>query len=198
MRNRCYNKNMDEYKRYGGRGIKICDEWLNDFQSFYNWSMSNGYQGDLTIDRIDFNGDYCPENCRWTTMKVQANNTRRNTVIEYNGEAHTAAEWEDLYGLKPGYVAGALRRGWNIEEILTDKIPKVESRGKLYEINGESHTKAEWIRICGIDKGVVYSRLHRGWDLEKALTEPLKWGAHDKKNRMRSDWSEIWIIDSHR
>lgn len=85
MKQRCYNKNHDKYHYYGGRGITICQDWLNDFMSFRTWAYSNGYSEDLTIDRIDNNGNYEPSNCRWVDDKIQHRNTRRIMATNTSG-----------------------------------------------------------------------------------------------------------------
>lgn len=95
MKERCYTSTCNTYKNYGGRGIKICDEWLgeNGFVNFKEWSLANGYAEDLSIDRIDVNGNYEPSNCRWATRIQQANNKRNNVYITIDGEVHTLTEW---------------------------------------------------------------------------------------------------------
>lgn len=107
MRARCYNQNNKSYHNYGARGITICDEWKNDFSNFYQWSIQNGYQDGLSIDRIDVNGDYCPQNCRWITMEEQAKNRRNNIIITHNGETKILADWCREYNYSP---TGAAQR----------------------------------------------------------------------------------------
>jgi len=101
MKSRCTNPNFTEYENYGGRGISICEEWANSFETFKEWALDNGYSENLTIDRIDNNGNYCPENCRWITLLEQANNTRANKHISLNGETHTISEWSRIFDVNP-------------------------------------------------------------------------------------------------
>lgn len=103
MVDRCYNNKNISYKHYGARGIKVCDEWLNKENgliNFYNWANDNGYRDDLTIDRIDVNGDYGPGNCRWATIEQQANNKRNNCFIEYEGEKYTISQLSKKINIK--------------------------------------------------------------------------------------------------
>ena len=95
IKQRCLNPKNKAYVNYGGRGINICEEWKRDFYSFYEWAKENNYSDALTIDRIDVNKGYCTENCRWVSMKVQANNTRRCRKIEYKGKVQTLMEWAE-------------------------------------------------------------------------------------------------------
>lgn len=99
MKRRCYLKTDLAYKDYGGRGITICDEWLDDFSTFYDWALSHGYTDNLTIDRIDVNGNYEPMNCRWIERGEQPKNTRRNIVISYCGETHILSDWSRKMGI---------------------------------------------------------------------------------------------------
>lgn len=118
IKDRCLNKNCKAYKNYGGRGIDIYKEWETDFISFYEWSIKNGYVEGLTIDRIDNNKGYCPENCRWTTKCVQSNN-RRNNVVVFNGTEHTTLS---MYCRKNNLpyklIVGRIEDGWSIERAI--------------------------------------------------------------------------------
>jgi hypothetical protein len=104
MIDRCGNEKSISYKNYGGRGIKVCDEWLNNQEAFFEWAYQNGYKEGLTLDRIDVNGNYEPSNCRWITQKEQCNNTRVNRYIEMDGVVHTLKEWCDIYNVPYGRV----------------------------------------------------------------------------------------------
>ena len=102
MKERCERPNHSSYKNYGARGISVCDSWKDDFDCFYQWAIANGYSNGLSLDRIDNDGNYCPENCRWATCKQQGNNTRSCRFITYNGDTKTMREWEEHLGLGRG------------------------------------------------------------------------------------------------
>ena len=120
MKGRCLNKNSYSYKWYGERGITICNEWIDDFQRFYDWAMLNGYSDDLSIDRIDVNGNYEPNNCRWVDIKTQANNTTRNNLITHNNETHTISEWSKILDISYDTLRSRIsRNGWDIEKAFT-------------------------------------------------------------------------------
>lgn len=119
MKSRCIYKMHDDYDLYGGRGITVCDEWMRDFSEFEQWSLNNGYSDNLSLDRIDVNGNYDPSNCRWVTQKTQCNNTRRNINIEFNGVTHTMKEWSEILGINYGTLQSRIARGWSYEKALT-------------------------------------------------------------------------------
>lgn len=118
MKARCNNPKNTAYKDYGGRGIRVCAEWQNDFEVFRDWALSNGYKEDLSIDRIDVNGNYCPENCRWITIKEQQSNKRSTIRIEYNGETHTILEWSQITGIKYITLFQRIKAGWPTDKAL--------------------------------------------------------------------------------
>ena len=122
MKERCYNPNSPSYKNYGGRGIEVCEEWANNFEAFYEWSIENGYQESLTIDRINNDDDYSPTNCRWVGRFTQANNTRKNRFIEYHGEIHTVSEWSRITGIPRGTINARLNRGLKAEDIMKRRM----------------------------------------------------------------------------
>ena len=128
MKQRCANQNAINFEYYGGKGISVCDEWKNDFKSFYEWAMANGYSDDLTIERINNNQNYCPENCRWATNKEQQNHTSYNSLYTYNGETHSVMQWAEKVGISANMLYKRLHRGWDIARALT--TPKLRSWGK--------------------------------------------------------------------
>jgi len=116
MSQRCYNPNHEHYSNYGGRGITICDEWKQSKRKFYDWAMANGYRDDLTIDRIDVDKAYSPQNCRWVDYVTQGNNKRNIARYEYKGELLTVAEIARKVNIRPGLIHSRLKRGLDIEQ----------------------------------------------------------------------------------
>lgn len=131
IKQRCNNINSPDYYRYGGRGITICEEWLK-YEPFRDWAVNNGYSENLSIDRIDNNKGYNPENCRWITMFEQAGNRRNNHIISYNGEEKTIAEFAREYNIPYATLRARLCvYNWDIEKSLLTPV----KQGKLWKEN---------------------------------------------------------------
>lgn len=122
MTGRCYNQTNTRYKDYGGRGIAVCPEWKNDFVAFYEWAMATGYNedakyGECTLDRINVDGNYEPDNCRWVSIKKQSNNRRNNIYITYSNETHTVTEWSKITGISRATLTQRYRKGLPLSEV---------------------------------------------------------------------------------
>ena len=166
MRQRCYNLNFKYYRNYGGRGITICDEW-QDFYAFEQLAYANGYSDDLTIDRIDTNGNYEPSNCRWATMKVQANNKRNNRLITHNGKTQTESQWADELGISYATMRNRLHKGLPIDRVFEDKDLRTTDK---ITYKGKTQTVTEWARETGVPRKNISRRLARGWSLDKVFS----------------------------
>lgn len=170
IKKRCYDEKFRQYKDYGGRGIRICNKWMNDFFTFYDWAIENGASEELTIDRIDNNGDYCPKNCRWVDRFTQANNRSDNRVVEYKGESHTIAEWSRLVGLTARCIS------WRIDEM---HVPIEQALGFVpinfkrmrqpLTFKGETLSIPQWSKKLGIKRWTIYSRIRYGLPIEEVL-----------------------------
>ena len=159
MKTRCLNKNSKHYKNYGGRGIKICDEWLGEhgFENFNNWAVENGYKENLTIDRINVNGNYEPSNCRWIELKLQARNRTNSVYLLFNGETVSPEELSKRTGLSVNTIYNARRRG------ITDFTNWNPQKSKIKNITKRNDGKFE-VNVNGIYFG-------RFFNLEEAKAE---------------------------
>lgn len=125
MKDRCLNPKNSHYKNYGGRGIKVCKKWLNDFKAFQEWAMTNGYKDNLTIDRKNNDGGYNPKNCRWVTQKQNCNNKSNNHLLTYNGETKNIIKWAQQYNIKYETLRCRVEYyGWSAEKALNAPIAK--------------------------------------------------------------------------
>jgi len=124
MKARCYNPNVEKFKNYGSRGIKICDGWLSDFKSFYDWAVENGYDDSLSIERINVDGDYCPDNCTWIPMSEQRLNKTNSHFVTINGETKILHEWLKITGVPPWVFYKRVNDGWPEELAATKEYRK--------------------------------------------------------------------------
>lgn len=185
MRQRCQNPNCDCYNKYGARGITVCKEW-NDFPTFLKWAIDNGYQDDLTIDRIDVNGNYCPENCRWATRTQQANNKRNTKYLRINDTIKSFYEWSKETGVKQSLISARIHHGISPDLLFVKKV----NQGRLY-----AHP------IICVETGVSYPSITEavekhngnGWIRNVVDTKYTACGCHWKTNvdamEKRTNWN---------
>lgn len=160
MIKRCYDVNHPSYHRYGGRGIKVCDKWLNSYEAFRDFMLANGYPEnagpyEYSIDRIDNDGNYDENNCRVVTAKIQSLNKSNNHRISFKGEEMTITEAAQKCGLTNKQVFNRLDKGWDLKRALTQPLTQTFT----YSASGQKHTIAEWAEIMGVTDAVIRGRL---------------------------------------
>lgn len=172
MRVRCKNKSNCNYPYYGGRGISVCDEWQKSFESFMLCAKQFGYDDNLTLDRIDVDGNYEPSNCRWIEFRLQCRNKRSNVFYELDGENKTLAEWEEIYGVPSITIWRRINKyGWDIKAAITSPV------GELYTYNGKSMTLPEWSKELDIKYTTLRARIKTyKWPIDKAFEYKVKRG----------------------
>lgn len=179
IRERCYNPNCQAYKDYGGRGIIMCQEWKDDFMTFYTWAINNGYNQTLSIDRIDVNGNYEPSNCRWADRKTQANNRRSNISITLYGKTQNLKEWCEEYNLDYDMIRARWQKpNWKNKSV-EERLFTPNQKQILITYNNETHTISEWSKLTNIRHNVIFDRWQKGYYEEDILYKgsvPKKYG----------------------
>lgn len=197
MLGRCYDPGDSRYKGYGARGITVCQEWRDSSTKFIEWAWASGYTGTESIDRVDNNGNYCPENCQWISREAQARNRRDTVLWEYQGEFKTIPEWAEIFSMTKSNLYQRLGRGWSFEDSISlplgtrnskkkagrpeerydfkydnGKVVNLKKTSVFFTLNGETKHLTAWAQDLGVSPGTISYRLKRGWSLEEALTIP--------------------------
>lgn len=170
MKCRCVNSNNPKYKNYGARGIKVCDRWMNSFESFLE-DMGEQPEG-TSLDRINNDGDYEPSNCRWATSEQQNNNKRNTAYLTYNGKTQSLTQWARELEIAKTSLQNRLLRGWSLEKALS--TPATAPNQTILSWNGKTQTLNEWAAELEVNSNALLKRLHRGWSVEKVLSTPMK------------------------
>ena len=177
MKDRCFNLNRKYYSHYGGRGIKVCDRWLN-FENFLA-DMGSRPTAKYSLDRIDNDGDYQKDNCKWSTRVEQENNKRSNRLITIGCVTLTIAQWTKEMGFAKTVVLDRLKAGWSELKAVMTPVHTV----KPITIENETRTIAQWTEEKGYGRGVIQSRLNKGWSEFNAVMTPVNtayWHSHKK------------------
>jgi len=189
MKDRCSNAKNNMFEHYGGRGITVCDRWNNSFSAFYE-DMGDPPRKH-SLDRIDNDGPYAPENCRWANKRQQANNTRANRRITFNGTTKTLTQWARYTGINRATIATRLDSGWPVSKALTE--PADYRPERLITFDGKTRNLSQWAETMGISVAVLHQRLKQGWSVKDAIQTPIggRWPSitFNGKTQNLSEWS---------
>lgn len=177
MIKRCYDDKSTHYKRYGGRGIKVCDEWL-EYDNFKEWCLNNGYLESLTIDRINNNGNYEPSNCRFVDKITQANNRSKNRIETYQGTTDTVSNLCRKFNKDYLLTNRRLQLGYTIEQAFDLELNSLYTPNNKYhliEYKGELKTLTEWSKVLGFKRTILGERLKNwNYDIDKCFNTPIR------------------------
>ena len=199
MKGRCNNPNDSRYKRYGARGIKVCEEWDSSYEEFKKWAVESGYRDDLTIERINVNGPYEPSNCCWISKSEQSKNKEETLYVTFNGEKLRLVEWAERLGVSYYTLHKRIKYlGFSPEQALSRAIVEHKYANAFFKFNGEEHKLVEWAKILNIPYDVLSRRIYElKQPIEKAFTKPVKQHSHSNDRiefngevKTLAEWSE--------
>lgn len=197
---RCTDKNGTGYKKYGAKGITVCDRWLNSFESFLA-DMGERPSSKYSIDRIDPRQGYYPENCRWATMKEQQNNRTNNRLITVDGQTKTLMQWSECLGMNHTSIIGRINRGMNLKDAVTKQRMREKVGPIMLDVSGELISIMDLSRKTGIQKATLLHRIFKiGMSPSEAISVPVRpWGSKKSTAVKRTDvevFSDAQFIDS--
>lgn len=168
MKSRCIKPSHISYINYGGRGIKVCDRWIKSFKNFFE-DMGSTYRKGLEIERINNNGNYEPDNCKWATEKEQGNNKRSNVILNHNGRKMTIKQWSEFLNINEATLYRRYYQKWPVNRLLNPKSNRI-----MVTYNGEEINVSQLAKKLNVKATSIHSRLRYGWSLEKILSVPYK------------------------
>ena len=180
---RCENQKCDAYKYYGGRGIRVCEEWKNSIDAFVEWGIKNGYEIGLTIERIDNNKGYEPSNCKWATKLEQGSNKRNNVIYTVRGRTGTLTELCRIFGKEYRRVRDRILLGWDIDNAMFTEKQR-DSGISVYMtvcVDGITSTVKDAAKRYGMKTATVMGRIRAGWQTDRVFKEPVRTLAKGKR-----------------
>ena len=182
MSQRCYNKRMHSYPDYGGRGIRVCPEWYDEelklirTEPFMKWALQNGYEPGLQIDRIDNDGSYTPDNCRFVTPLENGRNKRNCKPITFRGETLCMSEWAEKLGIPKYIIKNRLAQGMPMSRVLSSEV---KTKDTTITYKGKTMLISEASKVANVPRALIRERLKQGWNAEEAIeTKPQKGNSH--------------------